>query len=151
MPRFLPGGGNTTPFGRNEPLRSTKGLRSDGWTFSSVDMPAQTIDGNAGQKVLQPGVLVAKITSGARTGKYGVFQAGVTDGRQTAANIVGINQTFLPWQLMDGDEEISAWYSGVFLQARCIEYDSSGAAITLSNTTRDAMLALPRFTTVVFE
>lgn len=69
---------------------------------------------------------------------------GATDGRQTAANIVGINGTFLPWQLLEHDEQIAVLYDGTPVQAWCIEYNAAGAPIALSNTTRDAILALPQ-------
>lgn len=101
----------------------------------------QSTDANGNRvKILQPGTVMAKITSGADIGKVGPFQAGVTDGRQTAANIVGLNDTFLPWQLLERDCEIAVSYdSTVAVQAWCYEYDASGAAITLTNTTADAM------------
>jgi hypothetical protein len=67
--------------------------------------------------------------------------AGATDGRQTAANIVGICNTFLPWQLMHRDVEVAVVYDAAVVQASCIEYNAAGADIALTNTTRDAMVA----------
>lgn len=99
--------------------------------------------GGDSNKVLQPGTIMAKITSGGNTGLFGPFQAGATDGRQTTTNIVGINDTFLPWQLLEHDEQIAVLYDGTVVQAWCIEYDATGAPIPLSNTTRDAIIALP--------
>ena len=139
MPYFVKGGGVTTPFGRNEYLRSTRGAKYDSAMIAASTVPAVTIDGNAGQKIFQPGTVIAKITSGAEAGKFGPFQAGVTDGRQTLANIVGINDTFLPYQLIDGDREIGYLYDGTAVQAWCFELDASGLLIPLSNTTADAM------------
>lgn len=77
-----------------------------------------------------PGATVAETTPGV---------AGATDGRQTAANIVGLNDTFLPWQLIERDVEIAAVYGCVAVQAWCIELNAAGVSIPLSNTTADAM------------
>jgi len=139
MSTFVKGGSVSTPFGRNEFLRSTKRLGTESYTLAASTIPAQTIDGVANQKILQPGTVLAKITSGADTGKVGPFQAGVTDGRQTAANIVGLNLTFLPWQTIERDVEVSAVYDCVAYQGWCIELDAAGASIALTNTTADAM------------
>lgn len=65
--------------------------------------------------------------------------AGAADGRQTAANIVGLNDTFLPWQLLEGDREVAAMYIGTAVQAWCFELSAAGARTALSNTTADAM------------
>ena len=69
--------------------------------------------------------------------------AGATDGRQTTSNIVGINDTFLPWQLAERDVEIAVVYEASCVQTWCLEYNGSGAPTALSNTTRDAIVALP--------
>lgn len=68
--------------------------------------------------------------------------AGATDGRQTAANIVGLNDTFLPWQLVERDVEVAVAYRGVAVQAWCFEYDLNGLRAALSNGTAGAMFAL---------
>lgn len=65
--------------------------------------------------------------------------AGAADGRQTATNIVGLCDTFLPWQLLERDVEVSAVYNATAVQAWCFEYNAAGAPITLTNTTADAM------------
>jgi hypothetical protein len=65
MPSFVKGGGVNTPFGRNEFLRSTRGIKTESYTLAAASVPAVTIDGNPGQKILQPGTVLAKITSGA--------------------------------------------------------------------------------------
>ncbi len=65
--------------------------------------------------------------------------AGATDGRQTTANIVGICNTFLPWQLMERDVEIAVIYEADVVQANCIELDTAGAEIALTNTTAAEM------------
>lgn len=143
MSTFVKGGSTGTPFGRNEYLRSTKGRQTESYTLAASTVTARTIDGVSGQKIMQPGTVLAKITSGADAGKVGPFQgqAGttITDGRQTLANIVGICNTFLPWQLMERDVEVAVDYNASAVQAWCKEYDNSGAEIALTNTTRAAM------------
>lgn len=65
--------------------------------------------------------------------------AGAADGRQTLANIVGLNDTFLPWQLLEHDCEVAALYHGTAIQAWCFELNAAGTRIALTNTTADAM------------
>ena len=252
-----------TPFGKNAYLRSTRDVKTNSYTFAHDSMLTIVIDG-VEQRVLQPGTVLATITSGNDTGKVGVFQAagsgavevqtitgsgtisggtfdatflsgtgdeftltdiafdvtagdfqalvraelagaadpdyrafsdsltitggpvastpftitygdsggvdvpqvvsddtnltgagatltdatttpgvpGATDGRGDTANIVGICDTFLPWQLLERDVEVAAVYEATVVQSWCIEYDASGAPITLTNTTRDAIVAL---------
>lgn len=139
MPSFVKGGGITTPFGRNEYMRSTRNTMFESYTLAASTITAQTIDSNPGQKIVQPGTAMAKITSGGEAGKVGPFQAGVTDGRQTAANLVGLNDTFLPWQTIERDVEIGVLQHGKAVQAWCFEYDAAGVLIALSNTAADAM------------
>lgn len=128
------------PFGKNEFLRSTQDVKYESWTVAATSVSTQTVDGTP-QKVLQPGTVLAKITSAAGTstaadvGKVGPFQAGVTDGRQTLANIVGINATFLPWQLLHRDVEVAVVVEARVVQAWCVEYDAAGLSIALTNTT----------------
>lgn len=142
MPTFdTSGSGLRTPFGKNQYLRSTRATKFESAMCAASGVPEVTIDGSA-QKVLQPGTVIAKITSGADIGKFGAFDSGATDGRQTAANIVGVSDTFLPWQLMERDVEIAVCYDAAVVQAWCIEY-VAGVATPLTNATRDAMLALP--------
>lgn len=147
MPLFSTDKTLRTPFGKNVYLRSTKDIKPESYMFAAAAIPTVTIDGFV-QKVLQPGTVLAKITSGADAGKVGVYQAvangtiaAPTDGRQTAANIVGINDTFLPWQLMEGDREVAAVYEAAVVQGWCFEYDTAGVRIALSNATRDAIVA----------
>jgi hypothetical protein len=145
MPSFDTSGNTVrTPFGKNQYLRSTKDVKPESYTCAKGAVPVETIDGAADQKVLQSGEFLAKITSGPDIGKVGPFQAGVTDGRQTPANIVGVNDTFLPWQLMERDVEVAAVYEASVVQAWCFERNAAGARIPLSNATRDAILALPQ-------
>lgn len=66
-------------------------------------------------------------------------QPGAVDGRQTLANIVGICNTFLPWQLNERDVEISVAYEASVVQGWCIELDASGNPVPLTNTTAAAL------------
>ncbi len=141
MPSFTKGGGVTTPFGKNEFLRSTRGVKTESYTFAAATLPAVTIDANPGQKVLQPGVVLAKITSGVDAGKVGPYQPAVADGRQTVANIVGINRTFLPWQLIERDVEVAAVYECTAVQGWCLEMNAAGAFIVLTDATAAEMVA----------
>ena len=140
MASFTKGGGVKAPFGKNAYLRSTRDVKTDSGTISGASVAVEVIDG-VNQKILQSGELMAKITSGPEAGKFGPFQAGVTDGRQTAANIVGINDTFLPWQLAERDVEGAIVYEATVVQAWCFERDAAGARIPLSNTTVAALIA----------
>lgn len=142
MADFVKGGTPRAPFGVNEYLRSTQDVKKDPYTFAKGAIPTETIDGATDQKVLQPGTVLAKITSGPDLGKVGVFDTTATDGRQTTANIVGINDTFLPWQLMERDVEVAVTYEATVRQAWCFQY-TAGVRAALTNTVRDAMLALP--------
>jgi hypothetical protein len=146
MSTFIKGNLPRTPFGRNEFLRSTKDVATESYTCAASTVPAQTIDGFPNQKILQPGTVMAKLTSGADSGKVGPFQAGVSDGRQTLTNIVGIDLTFLPWQLIERDVEISAVTDALVVQAWCFEMDAGGNLIPLSNATAAAMIAQKRLT-----
>lgn len=139
MSSFVKGGSVGTPFGRNEFLRSTQDVKTESYTVSALTVPARTIDGAAGQKILQPGTAMAKITSGGEAGKIGPFQTGATDGRQTVANLVGLELTFLPWQLIERDVEVSVVTNCTAVQAWCKELDAGGLEVALTNTTADAM------------
>lgn len=138
MASFTKGGGARTPFGSREYLRSTEDVKKESYTFASSSIPLETIDGTQ-QKVLLPGEVLAKITSGPDAGKVGVFQAGALDGRADVANIVGVNDTWLPWQLLERDVEVAATYEATCVQGWCSERDAAGARIPLTNTTADAM------------
>lgn len=139
MSTFVKGGGARTPFGRNEYQRSTKGKKTESYTLAAATVPEQEIDGFPGQKILQPGTAMAKITSGPDAGKIGPVSAAATDGRETAANIVGLEDTFLPWQTIERDVEVSVAYECSAVQGWCFEYDATNAPITLTNATAAAM------------
>jgi hypothetical protein len=139
MSTFVKGGSTGTPFGRNEFLRSVQDVKIESYTVAASTIPARTIDGVSGQKILKPGTVMAKITSTAESGKVGPFSAAATDGRQTLANIVGLDVTFLPWQLMERDVEIGVAYEATAIQGWCIELDASSNEIALTNTTAAAL------------
>ena len=69
---------------------------------------------------------------------------GATDGRGDTANIVGILDTFLPWELNYRDHHSAVCCEGTVVQGWCFERDASGARIPLTDATRDAMVGLPR-------
>lgn len=139
MPSYSPGPNYRTPFRKNEYLGSTADLgHVETYTVAASTVPAVTVDGVAA-KVLQPGVVLAKITSGAETGKVGPRDAGASDGRQTVANIVGVNDTFLPWQLNEHDEAVAVRYIGTVVQAWCLEV-ASGAWIAMTDTSATACI-----------
>jgi len=140
MPSQVLGPSYRTPFGKNEFLRSTQDIKTESYTVAKSSVPAVAVDG-VNQKVLQPGTVMAKITSGNDSGKIGPFSAAASDGRQTAANIVGLNITFLPWQLLERDVEVAVTYECAAVQANCIEYDGNDAAAALGDTTAAALNA----------
>ena len=250
MPSFSKNDTARTPFGKNQYLRSTRGLQIDHGTLSRATVPDQTIDGFT-ERFLQPGTVLARVTSGAEAGKLGPFRAGAvvtesvsiastasggtmtftfgglttatvpfnataeqvrlaltdlanlnsrdivvtggplgtapvvvtftgllsgqnagditvntgsltggsatatitqgdssgtgaaTDGRQDPNNIVGILETFLPWQLKERDVEVAFAYSASVVQAACFEFGSSNTPVALTNATRDLMIARP--------
>lgn len=145
MASFTKGGAVRTPFGKNEWRRSTKDVKFESYTLAASTITAQTIDGFAGQKVVQSGIVMAKITSGGDAGKVGPFQGQasttITDGRQTLTNIVGICDTFLPYQTMDRDVEIAVAFEAAAVQAWCLEYANDGSLLVLTNTTAAAMVS----------
>lgn len=72
-----------TPFGVNVYLRSTQDIKTESYTCSAASVPAATIDTWPGQKVLQKGVVMAKITSTGESGKIGPYQPGTGSEVQT--------------------------------------------------------------------
>lgn len=122
MPSFDAGGTPRTPFGKNQYLASTKDVKTTSYTFAKSGIPTETVDGNT-VKVLQPGTVLAKITAaGADKDKVGVFDTTATDGRQTATNIVGICDTFLPWQLTERDCEVAVTIGAFVKEDWCFHY-----------------------------
>lgn len=141
MASFTKGGAGPDTFGKNVYLRSTDPRpRRESYTVSAASVALETVNGVANQKVLQSGEVMAKITSTAESGKVGPFDVNATDGRQTLANIVGINDTFLPWQLLERDVEIGVTYDAAVVQGWCFER-ISGVRGVLGNTTAAALVA----------
>ena len=143
MSTFVKGGSTGTPFGVNEFLRSRQDIKTESYTVAASTVVARTIDGVAGQKILQRGTVMAKITSGGESGKIGPYtsDAGVTDGRSTLANIVGVVDTYLPWQLIERDVEVSVVYEASVVQGWCIMMTAAAPSVgvALDNTTAAAM------------
>lgn len=144
MSTFVKGGSTGTPFGKNVYLRSRQDVKFESYTVSASSVVSRTIDGVANQKILQPGTIMAKITSTGEAGKIGPYSldtVGVTDGRSSAANIVGILDTFLPWQLTERDVEVAVAYEAAAVQAWCIEMTAGAPSLgaALSNATATAM------------
>jgi len=135
--------GDQPPIGVNNFLRSTQpgSFLTDSRTLSSAAMPTE-VGTTTGQKYLQKGEIIAKITTGPNAGKFGVFSTdttGVTDGRSDPANIVGINNSYYPYQLMDRDVEVAVVYAASVVQANVTVRDASGARIPVPNATVDAL------------
>jgi hypothetical protein len=143
MASFTSGRTDFTPHGKRNILRHAHPGSYDvqSRTISggpTGSWPVETIDGFE-QKVLQEGEAIARITSGPNVGKYGAFQAGVTDGRQDVANLVGIVKDYFGVQLIDRDVEAGVLVRGHLVQAWCTERNAAGARVPLSNTTADAL------------
>lgn len=238
MPSFTGLSGYKTPFGKNQYLRSTRATKFESYTLADGSVPARTIDG-VSTRLIQSGVVMAKITSGGDSGKIGPFQPGTvvtesvslaqtatggtftltfggettaalafnataatvqtalealaniddgditvtggplgtapvvvtfggqymaedvpnltvnggsltggsltatvtagqqsggagvaSDGRENPDNIVGILDTFLPWQLNERDVEVAVLYDGDVVQAYCLELNAAGTDFT---------------------
>ncbi|ADD80797.1 gp011 [Rhodococcus phage ReqiDocB7] len=135
--------GDTPTFGKNNFLRSTQPgtYTTNSRTIAKDSFPTETWGESTDQKILQPGEVLAKITSGPDAGKYGVFSmdtTGVTDGRSNPDNIVGINKSFYPYQLMDRDVEVANVYYGIVYQPWCTVRDAAGKRIPMPNSIADA-------------
>ncbi|ANA87248.1 capsid decoration protein [Gordonia phage Gibbles] len=144
MPSFdKPDQVKSTPFGKNQYLHSTRNKQLQGYTFAHETLPEEDWTDGTGdvhtEKILQSGEVLAKITSGPNSGKVGVFQTGATDGRATLANIVGVNDTFAPWQLSKRDIEVAALYHGVVKQAWCFIRDANGDRVVMPDNVADAL------------
>lgn len=117
--------------------------------YAGIDAPDLAIDqtnavGGTVTGAITPGVPAvaatgATVTAVVTPGSAESDANGATDGRQLVANIVGINNTFLPWQLLERDVEIAVLYECVAVQANCFERDAAGARVALTNDTADAI------------
>lgn len=147
--RFQRGTNYRTPFGKNEWLGSTQDIQHESWTVACATVPSVTIDGNA-MKILDAGQIMAEITgtggggAAADVGKVGPFDSGASDGRQTKANIRGINNTFLPWQLSERDVDIDVVYEAWGNKDLIHGYEA-GVKKTLTELVTDTIVALTDF------
>lgn len=153
MAHFNPGGGDSSTFGKNEYRRSTKGLKYDPGTLYMESVTEEsTMDSQGVEtmvRILQSGEALARITSGDGKDKFGPFQLAATDGRADVANLVGVNDTFLPWQLMRRDVEVGICYEGTLNQDRCFIRDADGKRIRMTDTVAAALVA-KKSTTISF-
>lgn len=135
--------GLSTPLGRNQYLRSSRGNQFESYTCSAASVQNENIVNGLGKteslKYLQSGEAFAKITSGPEAGKSGPFQLGATDGRADLNNLTGINNTYLPAALNDGDEQIAVLYHGTAVQGWCTIRDATGKRIPLPDNVADAL------------
>ena len=95
--------------------------------FASYTVSASVVTADAtGNKWLNRGVLMAKITVGAEANKVGPYDANAWDGRQTSTNIVGYNDTFcqLRRATLDVDKDVGVLYRGTVTAAQVIVYSS---------------------------
>lgn len=122
-------------------LRSTHIDLTTSYTHSSEAHPVEPTDTGIGpnQKFLQRGELLAKITSGTEQGKVGVFQADATDGRADAANIVGVNNSYTPWQLLHRDTEVAAVYGASVVTTNVTMRDATGKRVPVDAPTVTAL------------
>ena len=141
--RFTKGPGFRATFGKAEFLRSTD-YNSESGTLAAATVPTVTIDGFTNQKVAQPGLVLARITGGADAHKVGPFDSGASDGRQTVANIVGILNTFVPWQLMERDVDISFVYDAWVFSDLCYLY-TAGVKTTVAAAITATTVAVTDF------
>lgn len=102
--------------------------------LGQTNVPTMAADGAALTGTTPTAVVATTVPGTAPT-----YSGGATDGRGDVANIVGLNNTFLPWQLLDRDVEVAAVYECTAVQAWCYELDGSGLVVALTNTTADAM------------
>lgn len=148
MAHFTSGITDSDPFGKVEYRRSTVGLKYDSATLAASTVIAETVDGPNGQssqeKILQSGEVLAKITSGPELGKVGPYSTdtvGVTDGRSDVNNIVGVNDTFAPWQLNRRDIEVAVCYAGTLVQSKVTARNAAGARVAISDTVAAELVA----------
>ncbi len=114
----------------NEYLASAKNA-----LFASSTVADGTVSADSnGDRVLRKGTVLAAITSGTDSGKVGPYDSGETDGRQTAANIVGISDRRL--NLRNGDFETAYLYAGAVQESRVI---SDGTMGSLASAVKTAM------------
>jgi hypothetical protein len=103
-----------------EYLYSTEGKELDSATIDASAV--STVDSDS-KKYLNKGVVLARITSPvAASGLVGPYSSTASDGRQSTANIVGINDTFA--DLSDGDKEVGVLVRGTVNEDQ-VEFNGS--------------------------
>ncbi|WKW85472.1 capsid decoration protein [Rhodococcus phage Reynauld] len=140
MAHFNPGpGDDSIPFGKNEYRRSTVGLKYDTVQIFKDAVPEEP--GQPGEKILQSGEVLAKITSGPGKDMWGPYQIDATDGRGDLANVDGVNDTFDAFKLRERNIEAASCYSGTLDQQKCFIRDATGARIELTDAVAEALVA----------
>ena len=116
----------------NTYLYSTVGAQFESYTLDASCVTQADANSN---KYVNKGELMAKITSGAASGKVGPYEAGASDGREDVANLVGYNDT---WALLtDGmDKDIACLQIGTVENTKVIVDLVKGAP---SSTITDAL------------
>lgn len=141
MPHFTKGDPNDGGrFGVKQILRDAHPgtFSMEHYTLAAASVEPEDVAGTM-MPLVQRGEAMAKITSGPEAGKIGPFQVDATDGRGDVDNLVGLQDTFLPYQLMDGDREVAVYYRAIAVAAWCTERDADGARVPISQTTIDAL------------
>ena len=100
--------------------------------FAGQNAPNLTLTGAS----LTGGTATATITAGTEIGS-----GAATDGRELASNIVGFLETFVPWQTKYRDVEVAVLYRGAVVQANCLEMNSAGAFVALTDGTKAKFLS----------
>lgn len=114
----------------NEYLYSTVGA-----AFDSATLAASTVTADSySNKVLNKGVVLARITSGTDSGKVGEYDTGASDGRQTSGNIVGISDRWV--DVTRGDAEMAYLYAGTVDESKVY---CDGVQGTVGSTEKTAM------------
>lgn len=102
--------------------------------------PEYTYNGKTA-KVLEPGTVMAQITDTANNEDtmVGPYDPAATDGREDPANIVGINNTFLPTELNDGNHTIGVKTARTTAYAAVVIEHNAGVPTPVTAATMDAM------------
>lgn len=114
----------------NEYLYSTIGAAFDSATLAASTVTADTY----GNKIVNKGTVLARVTSGTDSGKVGEYDSEASDGRQTSGNIVGISDRWL--DVTRGDGEMAYLYAGTVTTAKVI---CDGVQGTVGSTEKAAM------------
>lgn len=93
-----------------------------------IDLPESTVDDTD----LTGTIAVTTSTEGV---------VGAIDGRGDTNNLVGFNNTELPWTLMERDVEVAVVYEAAVVQENCVKLNAAGAYVVLDDTTAAAMVA----------